>query len=74
MTYRAGTLKHDQVVTLKSIKGQIIESNIAAALGLEIHHPIMSKLWGPGYQTYRHTDIIYWIELRIHLNEFERFI
>ena len=36
----------DQVVTLKSIKGQSLESNIAAALGLELHHPIMSKLWG----------------------------
>ena len=42
----------DHVVTLKSIKGQSIESNIAAALGLELHHPIMSKLWGLGDQTY----------------------
>ena len=34
--------KHDQVVTLKYIKGQSLEFNIAAALGLELHHPIMS--------------------------------
>ena len=29
-------------------------SHIAAALGLEHHHPIMSKLWGHGDQTNRH--------------------
>ena len=46
----------DQVVTLKYIKVQRIESNIAAALGLELHHPIMSKLCGLRYHTYRQTD------------------
>ena len=46
-------LKHYQVVFCKSIKGQGLESNIAAALGLELHRPIMSKLWGLRYQTYR---------------------
>ena len=30
-------------------------SNIAAALGLEHHHPIMSKLYGHGYKTNRQT-------------------
>ena len=45
--------KHDQSSYFKSIKGQILEFNIAAALGLELHHPIMSKLWGLGDQTYR---------------------
>ena len=45
-----------QVVTLKYIKGQSLESNIAADMGLELHHPIMSKLWGLGDQTYRQTD------------------
>ena len=48
-----GDLKRDQVVFFKSIMGQSLESNIAAALGLELHHPIMSKLWGLGDQTYR---------------------
>ena len=38
-----GDLKHDQVVFFKYIKGQSLESNIAAALGLELHHPIISK-------------------------------
>ena len=47
---------HDQAVTLKYIKGQSLEFNIAAALGLEIHHPIMSKLWGLVDQTYRQTE------------------
>ena len=49
-----GDLKHDQVEKKnESIKGQSLDSNIAAVLGLELHHPIMSKLWGPGEQTYR---------------------
>ena len=48
-----GELRHDQVLLFKYIKGQSLESNIAAALGLELRHPIMSKLWGLGYQTYR---------------------
>ena len=52
----SGDLKHDQVVFFKYIKGQSLESNIAAALGLELHHPIMSKLWGIRNQTYRQTD------------------
>ena len=43
----------DQVVTLKSIKVHSLKSNIAAALGLKLDHPIMSKLWGLGDQTYR---------------------
>ena len=47
--------KHEQVVFFKSVKGQSLEYNIAAALGLELHNPIMSKLWGLGYQTYRQT-------------------
>ena len=46
----------DHVVTLKSIKGQSLEYNIAAAMGLELHHPIMSKLWEFGDHTYRQTD------------------
>ena len=51
----------DQVVTLKYIKGQSLDSNIAAALGLEFHHPMMSNIWGLGYQTYRlQTDIKLW--------------
>ena len=50
-----GDLKHGQVVFFKYIKGQSLESNIAAALGLELHHPIISKLWGLGNHTYRHT-------------------
>ena len=59
MTYRAGTLKIiDHVVTLKSIKGQSLESNIAAALGLKLHHPIMSKLWGLVDQTQRQTGLV----------------
>ena len=40
-----GDLKHDQVVFFKSIKVKSLESNIAAAMGLELHHTIMSKLW-----------------------------
>ena len=43
--------KHDQSSYFKSIKGQSLEFNIAAALGLELRHPIMSKLWGLGDQT-----------------------
>ena len=45
----------DHVVTLKYIKGQSLECNIAAALVLELHHPIMSKLWGLRDQTNRQT-------------------
>ena len=52
----SGDLKHEQVVFLKYIKGKSLESNIAAFLGLELHPPIMSKLWGLGDQTYRQTD------------------
>ena len=51
LTYWAGILKNDNVVLFKSIKGQSLEFNIAAAMGLELHHPIMSKLWGLGDQT-----------------------
>ena len=40
-----GDLKHEQVVFFKYITGQSLESNIAAAMGLELHHPIMSTLW-----------------------------
>ena len=47
--------KHNQIIYFKSIKGQSLEFNIAAALGLELHHPIMSKLWRLGDQTYRQT-------------------
>ena len=47
--------KYYQSSYFKSIKGKSLEFNIAAALGLEIHHPIMSKLWGLGDQTYRQT-------------------
>ena len=50
---------HDQSSYFKSIKGQSLEFNIAAALGLELHQPIMSKLWGLGDQTYRQTEKIY---------------
>ena len=50
--------KHEQRSYYKSIKGPSIEFIIAAALGLELHHPIMSKLWGLGYQTYRQTCVI----------------
>ena len=53
-----GDLKHDQVVFFKFIKGQSLESNIAAALGLKLHHPIMSKLWGLGDQTQRQTGLV----------------
>ena len=49
----------DQVVTLKSIKVHSLKSNIAAALGLKLDHPIMSKLWGLGDQTYRQRHISY---------------
>ena len=35
--------------------GQSLKSNIAAALGLELHHPMMSNLWGLRDQNYRHT-------------------
>ena len=48
--------KHDQSSYFKYIKGHSLECNIAAALGLELHHPIMSKLWRLGDQTYRQTD------------------
>ena len=41
------------VVYYKYIKGQSLEFIIAAAIGLELHHPIMSKIWGLGDQTYR---------------------
>ena len=51
------TKKHDHSSSFKSIKGQSLEFNISDALGLELHHPIMSKLWGLGDQTYRQTDI-----------------
>ena len=47
---------HDQSSYFKSIKGQSLDFNKAAALGLELHHPIMSKLWGLGDQNYIHTD------------------
>ena len=40
------TKTHDQSRYFKYIKGKILEFNIDAALGLELHHPIMSKLWG----------------------------
>ena len=51
-----GDLKQGQRSIFKYIKGQSLESNIAADLGLEHHHPIMSNLWGLGDQTYRQTD------------------
>ena len=41
-----GDLKAWPSSTFKYIKGQSLEFNIAAAMGLELHHPIMSKLWG----------------------------
>ena len=47
--------KHDQSSYFKSIKEQSLEFNIAAAQGLELHHPIMSKIWGLGDQNYRQT-------------------
>ena len=49
--------KHDQSSYFKSIKGQSLESNIAAALVLELHHPIMSKLWGLVDQTHNGSKI-----------------
>ena len=49
------TKSMNHIVYYKSIKGQSLEFIIAAALGLELHHPIMSKLWGLGDQTYRQT-------------------
>ena len=49
------TKKHEQRSYYKSIKGQSLEFIIAAYLGLELPHPIMSKLWGLGDQTYRQT-------------------
>ena len=36
----------NSVVYYKYIKGQSLEFIIAGTLGLELHHPIMSKLWG----------------------------
>ena len=58
LTSWSGTLKkkHDRSSYYKSIKGQSLEFVIAAAPGLELHHPIMSKLWGLGDQTYRQTE------------------
>ena len=41
-----GDLKQDQRSIFQILNGQSLESNIAAALGLKHHHPIISKIWG----------------------------
>ena len=43
---------NDHSSYFKSIKGHSLEFNIAAALGLDLHHPIMGKLCGIRDQTY----------------------
>ena len=61
-------LKACPSITFKSIKGQSLESNIVAALGLEPHHPIMSKLWGLRDQNYR-QEVINSIPKTPHLKD-----
>ena len=56
INFSSGDIKQEQRSIFKSNKEQSLESNIFAALVLEHHRPIMSKLWGLGDQTYRQTE------------------
>ena len=53
---RKGPNHHLRETQKPKKQGQILETDLAYALGKKIHLPIMSKLWGLGGRTHRQTD------------------